>query len=95
VKGKIGPGKKKWLSCEFPANSEDTTINLIIRADKFQDMRKVTDGADARITSIGFRGLYICETDDMIARANFGEAILLDELQRLESGPDDRGAFEG
>jgi hypothetical protein len=58
----------------------------MVRGDLCQDMESLTNGADVRLTSIGFRGFYLCEVDDLKTRANFAEAIVLDELSRLEDG---------
>jgi glycosyltransferase involved in cell wall biosynthesis len=83
VKGSIGAGEAKWVICEFRESDGDTVVHVRVRGEAYQDLSRLTDGADPRLTSIGVRGFYICEATDTIAREDFAEAILLNDPDRL------------
>src|SRR6202000_3400405 len=83
LSGRIGSGERKWVGCEFPAGNGDTVIRIMVRGAKIQNMERFTDGNDKRMTSIGFYGFYLCDIDNLAARANFAEAALTNELHRL------------
>lgn len=90
--GKIGADEKGWLTCDIPGNDAMSTISVTLNSEKYQDLRSVSAGADTRVTAIGFRGFYVCEIDDVVARANFIDAVVLDDLAGLESGAGNGGA---
>jgi hypothetical protein len=85
LQGHIGAGNRKWVSCEFRANDADSTLHIKLRSERHQDMAVITGGIDPRLTAIGICGFYLCEASDTAARENLSEAILLNEIDRLES----------
>jgi hypothetical protein len=84
--GKLGPNEEKWVSFDVPASPGETVVRAKLHGAAAQNLADMTDGLDHRSTSVGFRGFYFCEEEDILARTAFVEALALRDLARLEPG---------
>jgi glycosyltransferase involved in cell wall biosynthesis len=75
----IAQTEKAWVACDFPASAAGSTVDLTIFGLPVQD----TDPA-AGTVSILFTGFYLCEAQDLLARTEFLEAALADDMEHLE-----------
>lgn len=90
ISGKLGPEERRWLVVDLPASSTGLTIEAALTGDTTQDLSGQGDGGDHRITGVGLQGLFLCETEDLVTRLLFAEAVALNNLTPLTPGFDAR-----
>jgi glycosyltransferase involved in cell wall biosynthesis len=90
VTGRLAPDEWRWQTFDLPASDDRTTFAATLTADQTQDLALRTGGLDRRVTSIGLVGFYVCETDDLVHRLAFQEALLFHDLAPLTPGYDSR-----
>jgi glycosyltransferase involved in cell wall biosynthesis len=88
--GRLGPDERRWVTVDFPASSGGSTVLGKLSGAEIQDLASRTNGLDARVTSIGLEGFYLCEAEDVIGRLALTEAITLGGLDTLTQGYGER-----
>lgn len=90
IVGVLGKEERRWLYVDLPASPVGLSIRASLSCDSEQDLARQGDGEDRRVTGIGLMGLFVCETDDLVTRLLFAEAVALADLTPLTPGYDAR-----
>lgn len=83
VDGTVPAGEFQWVALDIPAIAPAEGFHIRFRSLNPADLSKITDGNDSRAIAIGVGGFYFCHADDLVARANFIEAMSIGGLKQL------------
>ncbi|WP_165190190.1 glycosyltransferase family 4 protein [Caulobacter soli] len=80
--GALKAGAFRWLTLDVDPPA-DLVLRVGLEGDSVEDLADVTDGLDRRFVGVGLTGFFLCAADDLIARANFLEAVALGNIDDL------------
>lgn len=83
VDGTVPAGEFQWVALDIPDIAPQEGFHIRFRSLNPADLGKLTDGNDPRTIALGVGGFYFCHADDLIARANFIEAMSIGGLAQL------------
>lgn len=83
VEGTLAAGEFQWVALDIPEIAPSEGFHIRFRSVNPADLGKITDGKDTRTIAIGVGGFYFCHADDLIARANFIEAMSIGGLSQI------------
>ncbi|RYM11113.1 glycosyltransferase family 4 protein, partial [Sphingobium cupriresistens] len=83
VEGTLDPSEFRWVAIDIPDIAPTEGFHIRFKSVNPIDLNALTDGADPRTIAVGVGGFYFCHADDLIARANFIEAIAIGGLKQL------------
>ncbi|MEK7343201.1 MAG: glycosyltransferase [Pseudomonadota bacterium] len=83
VEGTLAAGEFQWVALDIPEIAPVEGFHIRFRSVNPADLGKITDGNDTRTIAIGVGGFYFCHADDLIARANFIEAMSIGGLSQI------------
>lgn len=82
-RGEVAGDASRWVCIDVSAAPADRILGLRIAGQRIADLRPLTGGLDRRTVSVGLRGFFLCARSDLVARADFLEAVALDTLEEL------------
>jgi glycosyltransferase involved in cell wall biosynthesis len=83
IRGVIPSKKTKWLWFDLAlAGTREPVVNIVLQGFETDSSRPRPE-EEPRTVALGVIGFMICRQDDFAARANFIEAVALDNLEQL------------
>ncbi|WBQ16667.1 glycosyltransferase [Sphingobium yanoikuyae] len=83
VEGSLQPDEFRWIAIDIADIAAPEGFHIRFKTSRPVDLDEVTGGADSRVISLGVGGFYFCHADDLVARANFIEAMTIGGLRQL------------
>ena len=80
----LDPQETRWIALRIEADVFATgELTIGLKGEAFDDFAVSTRGVDTRKSGLGLVGFMICEEGDLLSRADFMEALTLDQLDTL------------
>lgn len=83
LEGKLNPGEFRWIAIDVPEIAPVEGFHIRFKGSHSVDVSDRTGGLDKRVIALGVGGFYFCHADDLVARANFMEAMTIGGLGQL------------
>lgn len=83
LEGQLNPGEFRWIAIDITEMAPVDGFHIRFQGSHSVDVSERTGGLDRRVIALGVGGFYFCHADDMVARANFIEAMSMNGLKQL------------
>ncbi|QGP77597.1 glycosyltransferase family 4 protein [Sphingobium sp. CAP-1] len=83
LEGKLKPGEFRWVAIDIAEIAPVEGFHIRFTGSHSVDVSERTGGLDRRVIALGVGGFYFCHADDLVARANFMEALTIGGLKQL------------
>ncbi|MDO7836028.1 glycosyltransferase [Sphingobium sp. HBC34] len=83
LEGTLNPGEYRWIAIDIPEIAPVEGFHIRFKGSHSVDVSERTGGLDCRVIALGVGGFYFCHADDLVARANFIEAMTIGGLNQL------------
>jgi hypothetical protein len=62
-------------------------MRMRISSEAAFDLRRITNGKDERVVSVGLGGFYLCREDDLLGRLSLMECLQMGDMRPLNGWP--------
>jgi hypothetical protein len=86
--GDVAAGAQRTVKIVLDANFvRKGAMRMRISSEAAFDLRRITNGKDERVVSVGLGGFYLCREDDLLGRLSLMECLQMGDMRPLNGWP--------